>query len=102
MVSFYPIAVPVCWEVLCDTASTHSVSRFSFPALYWAPFARSNDPLTGGGMGQGIQQPPVDQSGGNAFLDTIKVLFEPAAVFERVRARPSFFAPFLTIIAVQC
>ncbi len=53
-------------------------------------------------MGQGIQQPPVEQSGGNAFLDTIKVLFEPAAVFERVRARPSFFAPFLTIIAVQC
>src|SRR2546427_10354783 len=53
-------------------------------------------------MGQGIQQPPVEQSGGNAFLDTIKVLFEPTAVFERVRARPSFFAPFLTIIAVQC
>jgi len=54
-------------------------------------------------MGSGIQQPPVEQGGaGNAFLDTLKVLFEPTAVFERVRARPSFFAPFLTIIAVQC
>ena len=54
-------------------------------------------------MGAGIQQPTVEQgSGGNAFADVIKVLFEPTAVFERVRARPSFFAPFLTIIAVQC
>jgi hypothetical protein len=54
-------------------------------------------------MGQGIQQPPVEQGGASsAFLDVFKVLFEPGAVFERVRARPSFFAPFLTIIAVQC
>jgi len=54
-------------------------------------------------MGPGIQQPSVEQgSGGNSFVDVVKVLFEPTAVFERVRARPSFFAPFLTIIAVQC
>ncbi len=54
-------------------------------------------------MGSGIQQPIVDQSsGGSAFGDVFKVLYEPGAVFERVRARPSFFAPFLAIIAVQC
>lgn len=54
-------------------------------------------------MGAGSQQPGVEQgSEGNAFADVIKVLFEPTAVFERVRTRPSFFAPFLTIIAVQC
>jgi hypothetical protein len=54
-------------------------------------------------MGAGIQQPQVEQGGGSgAFLDVFKVLFEPAAVFERVRARPNFVAPFLTIIAVQC
>lgn len=54
-------------------------------------------------MGPGIQQPPVDQpSAGNPFVDVLAILYEPAAVFERVRARPSFLAPFLTIIAVQC
>ena len=54
-------------------------------------------------MGQGIQQPPVEQGGaGSAFLDVFKVLFDPAAVFERVRARPRFLVPFLAIIAVQC
>lgn len=54
-------------------------------------------------MGAGIQQPTVEQgSGGNPFADVFKVLFEPTAVFERVRARPTFFVPFLTIIAVQC
>jgi len=54
-------------------------------------------------MGAGIQQPTVAQgSFGDAFADVIKVLFEPAAVFERVRARPRFFAPFLAIMAVQC
>ena len=54
-------------------------------------------------MGQGIQQAPVEQGGGSSSLvDVVKVLYEPGAVFERVRARPSFFAPFLTIIALQC
>jgi membrane protein, antimicrobial resistance system len=54
-------------------------------------------------MGQGMQQAPVEQAGsGSAFLDVFKVLLEPGAVFERVRAKPSFFVPFLTIIAVQC
>jgi hypothetical protein len=54
-------------------------------------------------MGQGIQQPPVEQGGASsAFLDVFKVLFEPTAVFERVRVRPAFLIPFLTIIAVQC
>src|SRR2546425_12067110 len=54
-------------------------------------------------MGAGIQPPTVEQeSEGHAFVDVVKVLFEPPAVFERVRARPSFFAPFLAIVAVQC
>jgi hypothetical protein len=53
-------------------------------------------------MGQGIQQPDVAQtSGGNAWLDVVKVLFEPGAVFERVRTRPSFLAPFVAIMVVQ-
>ena len=54
-------------------------------------------------MGQGIQPPTADQSvAGNAFADVVKVLFEPTAVFERVGVRPSFLAPFLSIIVVQC
>jgi len=54
-------------------------------------------------MGQGIQQAPVEQgsSGGSALLDVYKVLFEPTAVFERVRERPKFLLPFLVICAVQ-
>jgi len=53
-------------------------------------------------MGQGIQQAPVEQgSGGNAWLDVFKVLFEPGAVFERVRMRPSFLAPYVAIMVVQ-
>ena len=52
-------------------------------------------------MGQGIQQPSVQQDGGNAFLDVFKVLFEPTAVFERVRERPRFLAPFIVICAIQ-
>lgn len=51
-------------------------------------------------MGAGIQQPTVSE--GNAFTDVLKVLYEPAEVFEHVRARPKFLAPFLSIIAVQC
>ncbi len=54
-------------------------------------------------MGTGIQPPTVGQeSEGNAFVDVLNVLFEPTAVFGRVRAQPNFFAPFLAIIAVQC
>lgn len=49
----------------------------------------------------GIQQPPVDTNSGNAFVDVVKVLYEPGAVFERVRQRPSFLAPFLVICAIQ-
>ena len=53
-------------------------------------------------MGQGIQQPPVEQGGGgSSLLDVFKVLFEPAAVFERVRQRPRFLLPFLVICAFQ-
>lgn len=53
-------------------------------------------------MGQGIQQTPVEQGGGSsAFLDVFKVLFEPTAVFERVRERPRFLVPFLVVVAVQ-
>ncbi|HLZ45273.1 MAG TPA: YIP1 family protein [Gemmatimonadales bacterium] len=54
-------------------------------------------------MGQGIQQAPADQSSaGNPFTDVFNVLFEPSAVFDRVRARANFIAPFLAIIVVQC
>jgi len=53
-------------------------------------------------MGAGIQPPVGQESEGNAFVDVVKVLFEPTAVFGRVRAQPNFFAPFLAIIAVQC
>lgn len=53
-------------------------------------------------MGQGIQQPPVQQAGGgNPVLDVFKVLFEPTAVFERIRERPRFLVPFLVVCAVQ-
>lgn len=53
-------------------------------------------------MGAGIQQPPVQQGGGSSALaDVVKVLLEPAAVFERVRERPRFLVPFLAICAVQ-
>src|SRR2546423_11373650 len=78
------------------------VSGFPFHSP-WPIFRADSPPLTGGRMGAGIQQPSVQQgSAGNSFADIIKVLFEPAAVFERVRARPSFFAPFIAIVAVQC
>jgi hypothetical protein len=53
-------------------------------------------------MGQGIQQPSVEQGGvSSALADVFKVLFEPVAVFERVRARPRFFIPFLVICVLQ-
>jgi len=53
-------------------------------------------------MGQGIQQPSVQQSsGGNAWVDVVKVLFEPGAVFERVRNEPAFLAPYAAVIVVQ-
>jgi hypothetical protein len=53
-------------------------------------------------MGQGIQQAPVEQGGGtSSLLDVFKVLFEPIAVFERVRERPKFLVPFLVASAVQ-
>jgi len=52
-------------------------------------------------MGQGIQQPPVQQSGGSSLLDVLKVLYEPSAVFERVREKPTFLVPYLVICAVQ-
>ena len=55
-------------------------------------------------MGAGMQQPPVQQgggSGGSALLSVVKVLFEPTAVFERVRERPTFLMPFLAICVVQ-
>lgn len=54
-------------------------------------------------MGAGMQQqPPVQQGGGGgALLDVVKVLYEPMAVFERVRDRPKFLLPFLGICAVQ-
>jgi hypothetical protein len=53
-------------------------------------------------MGQGMQQPSVEQSGaGTAFADVFRILVEPAAVFERVRSRPRFLIPFLVICVIQ-
>ena len=53
-------------------------------------------------MGQGIQQPPVEQGGaGGAALDLFKVMLEPTAVFERVRERPKFLVPFLALCAIN-
>ncbi|HVH68987.1 MAG TPA: YIP1 family protein [Gemmatimonadales bacterium] len=36
----------------------------------------------------------------NAVLDLVRVLFEPTAVFERVRERPRFLAPFLALALI--
>jgi hypothetical protein len=53
-------------------------------------------------MGQGIQQAPVQQGGASsAALDVFRVLFEPTAVFERVRERPRFLVPFLVLVAIN-
>src|SRR3989442_7446874 len=37
----------------------------------------------------------------SAVLDLVRVLFEPTAVFERVREKPKFLAPYLALAAVQ-
>ncbi len=37
----------------------------------------------------------------NAVLDLLKVLYEPGAVFERLREKPSFWRPFIAICVVQ-
>lgn len=53
-------------------------------------------------MDAGIQQSPVQQGGaGSSVVDVVRVLFEPTAVFERVRERPQVLAPFLAICVVQ-
>ena len=52
-------------------------------------------------MGPGIQQPPVQQNGGSSLLDVVKVLYEPTAVFERAREKPSILVPYLVICVVQ-
>lgn len=36
-----------------------------------------------------------------ALMDLVKVLFEPTAVFERVREKPSFLMPFIGLSIVQ-
>jgi len=36
----------------------------------------------------------------DAVLDLVRVLFEPTAVFERVREKPRFLAPFLALAAL--
>jgi len=53
-------------------------------------------------MGPGIQQPTMEQGGeGSSLADVFKVLYEPGATFERVRARPSFLMPFIVICVVR-
>jgi hypothetical protein len=39
--------------------------------------------------------------GGSALLDLVKVLYEPAAVFQRVAEKPKFLLPFIAITVVQ-
>jgi hypothetical protein len=44
----------------------------------------------------------MEQGGeGSSLADVFKVLYEPGATFERVRARPSFLMPFIVICVVQ-
>ena len=53
-------------------------------------------------MGAGFQQPTMEQGGeASSLADVFKVLYEPGAVFERVRERPTFLMPFLVICVVQ-
>src|SRR2546428_3258388 len=53
-------------------------------------------------MGQGIQQPTaVQASGGSAWCEVVKVLYEPTQGFGRLRERPNFLAPFIAICVVQ-
>ena len=53
-------------------------------------------------MGAGMQQPTIEQGGeGSSLADVFKVLYEPGAAFERVRARPSFLMPYVVICVVQ-
>ncbi len=53
-------------------------------------------------MGAGFQQPTMQQGGeASSLADVFKVLYEPGAVFERVRERPTFLMPFLVICVVQ-
>ncbi len=53
-------------------------------------------------MGAGMQQPPVQQGGGgNALVDLVKVLYEPAAVFGRVKEKPRFLIPFLGLVVAM-
>ena len=53
-------------------------------------------------MGAGFQQPTMGQGGeASSLADVFKVLYEPGAVFERVRERPTFLMPFLVICVVQ-
>ena len=54
-------------------------------------------------MGAGMQQPPVQQGGGSggALLDLVRVLYDPAAVFQRVTEKPKFLMPFIGMSVVQ-
>jgi len=53
-------------------------------------------------MDPGIQQAPVEEGGGSSsLLDVVRVLYDPGAVFARVREGPSFLMPFLAICVVQ-
>jgi len=45
-------------------------------------------------------EPFVREGVMGAVLDLVKVLFEPTAVFERVRERPRFLAPFITLAVI--
>jgi hypothetical protein len=53
-------------------------------------------------MDPGIQQAPEEErSAGSSLLDVVRVLYEPGAVFARIREEPSFLLPFVAICVVQ-
>src|SRR5258706_1080407 len=53
-------------------------------------------------MGAGMQQPPVQQGGaGSALLDLVTVLYDPGAVFGRLKEKPRFLVPFLALVVVM-
>jgi hypothetical protein len=45
-------------------------------------------------------EPFVREGVMDAVLDLVRVLFEPTAVFERVREKPRFIAPFLALVVL--
>jgi hypothetical protein len=52
-------------------------------------------------MGAGLQPAPMQQGGGSALLDLVNVLYDPGAVFGRLKEKPRFLVPFLALAVVM-